>query len=133
MDNITGKLGDVGKVVSLSRGPWRRRTEKGLGERLMICEQGKFAGFKGESKMANGEVSCKEFMIKGEDLDLAEDNFLEKKPGVTRSHVSVAAGQHQRENQTRPQPRTQLRQGQGESTLELRRGEVWWRRRRSLT
>ena len=65
VDNIIGKLRDVGEVASLFRGPWRRRKEKGMGERLMIGEQGKFAGFKGESEMGNGGVSCKEFTIKG--------------------------------------------------------------------
>ena len=34
VDNITGKLRDVGEVTSLSGGPRRRRTEKGMGERL---------------------------------------------------------------------------------------------------
>ena len=45
MDNITGELGDVGKMVCLSGGPRRRETEKGVGERLMICEMGKLTGF----------------------------------------------------------------------------------------
>ena len=71
LDNITGKLGDLGKVASLSGRPWRRRTEKGVGERLMIDDQGKFGGFKVESKMVDRGVSCKEFTIKGRVLGLS--------------------------------------------------------------
>ena len=52
-------------MASLSGGPWRRRREKGVGERFMIGEKGKFVGFKGELEMANGGISCKEFTIKG--------------------------------------------------------------------
>ena len=46
-------------------GPRRRITEKGGGQMLVICEQGKLAGFKEETEMADGGVSCKEFTIKG--------------------------------------------------------------------
>ena len=45
----------------------------------MICEKGKFTGFKEKTEMANGGISCKEFTVKGKYLDSAEDNFLEKK------------------------------------------------------
>ena len=65
MDNITGEFGDVGKMACLSGGPQWRGTEKGLGERLVICEKGKLAGFKEEMEMADCGVSCKEFMIEG--------------------------------------------------------------------
>ena len=65
MDNITGELRDVGKMTCLSGGPWWRGTEKGVGERLMICEKGKLMCFKEETEMANGRISFKEFMIKG--------------------------------------------------------------------
>ena len=65
MDNITGELGDVGKMARLSGGPWRRGTEKGKGKRLMISKEGKLMGFEEESEMGNGRVSCKEFTIKG--------------------------------------------------------------------
>ena len=76
VDNITCKLG---KVESLSGGPRRRETEKGVGERLMIGVKGKLEGFKDEAEMANDRVICKEFTSKAEYLDLAEDNFLVKK------------------------------------------------------
>ena len=36
-----------------------------MGERLVICEKGKLAGFKEETKMADCGVSCKEFKIEG--------------------------------------------------------------------
>ena len=68
MDNITGELRDVGKMAHLSGGPRRRGTEKGVGERLVICEKGKLAGFKEETKMADCGVSCKEFKIEGGEL-----------------------------------------------------------------
>ena len=65
MDNITGEFGDVGKMVCLFGGPRRRGPEKGLVERVVICEKGKLVGFQKESEMANCGVSCKEFTIKG--------------------------------------------------------------------
>ena len=45
VDYVTGKFGDVGKMVCLSEGPRRRGTEKGVSKRFMIGEQGKFSGF----------------------------------------------------------------------------------------
>ena len=65
LDNITGELGDVGKMARLSGRTHRRGTEKGVGERLMIGEKGKLMGFEEETEMAYGGVSSKEFMIKG--------------------------------------------------------------------
>ena len=67
-------------MARLSGGPWRRGTEKVVGERLVIREKGTLVGFKEETEMANSGVSCKEFTrSKAEYLDSAEDNFLEKK------------------------------------------------------
>ena len=45
----------------------------------MIREKGKILGFKEETEMTNGGISCKEIFVKAEYLDSAEDNFLEKK------------------------------------------------------
>ena len=42
----------------------------------MIGEKGKFAGFKGETEMANGGVSCKEFTIKGGVLGFGRGQLL---------------------------------------------------------
>ena len=49
----------------MSGGPRWRRTEKGVGERFIIGEKGKFTGFKGKLEMADGGIKCKEFTIKG--------------------------------------------------------------------
>ena len=65
MDNVASKLCYVSKVTLLAGGPRRRRTEKGGGQRLVISEQGKFAGFEEKAEMANGGVSCQEFTVKG--------------------------------------------------------------------
>ena len=65
MDNITGEFRDVGEMARLSGGPRRRGTEKGMGERFVICEKGKLTDFKEETEMVDGGVSCKEFTIKG--------------------------------------------------------------------
>ena len=51
--------------LKLSGGPRQRGKEQGVGERFMIGEKGKITGFKEESEMANGGISCKEFTIKG--------------------------------------------------------------------
>ena len=72
MDNITGEFGDVGKITHLSGGPRWRGSEKGVGERLMICEKGKLYGFEEETEMVDGRVSCKEFTIKGGVLGFGE-------------------------------------------------------------
>ena len=48
-----GNSGDVGKMACLSGRPRRRGPEKGMGERLMICEKGKLVGFQRESEMAD--------------------------------------------------------------------------------
>ena len=58
MDNVAGELCDVSKVAC-----WQ--AEKGGGQRLVISEQGKFAGFEEKVEMANGGVSCQEFMVEG--------------------------------------------------------------------
>ena len=65
MDNVAGKLCYVSKVTLLAGGPRRRRTEKGGGQRLVISEQGKFAGFKEKAEMANRGVGGEEFTVKG--------------------------------------------------------------------
>ena len=52
-------------MARLSGGPQSRGAEKDVGERLMIGEKGKLTSFEEETKMANGGISCKEFMIKG--------------------------------------------------------------------
>ena len=53
MDIITGEFKDVGKMACLSGGPRRRGMEKGIGERLVICEKSKLAGCEKESEMAD--------------------------------------------------------------------------------
>ena len=65
MENVTGEFRDIGKMACLSGGPKQRGIEKGAGKRLMIGEQGKNSGFKEQTEMADGGVSCKEFTIKG--------------------------------------------------------------------
>ena len=62
----------------MSGRPQRIRTEKGVGERLMIGVKGKLAGFKDETEMANGRVSCKEFTIKGGVLGFSGGQLLGK-------------------------------------------------------
>ena len=52
-------------MARLSGGPWRRGTKQGKGKGFMICEKGKFLGFKEKAEMGNGGVSCEEFTIKG--------------------------------------------------------------------
>ena len=64
-DNVTNEFEDVGNMARLFGGQRRRGTEKSMGKRLMIDEQGKNSGFKEKTEMADGGVSCKEFMIKG--------------------------------------------------------------------
>ena len=66
MDDVTCKLGDIGKMVCLSGEPRRRVTEQGMGKRFMIGVQGKLSGFKKESKITDRGVSCKEFTVEGE-------------------------------------------------------------------
>ena len=53
MDNITGKFGDIGKMVHLSGKPRRRGVEKGKCERLMIGIKGKLTGFKKKTEMVD--------------------------------------------------------------------------------
>ena len=83
MDNITGKLGDVFKMVLLSGGPRRRGAEQGLCQGLVICEKGKFTTLQEKTETADGVVGCQEFSVEG-DLDSAEESFLEKKSRGTR-------------------------------------------------
>ena len=56
MNNVAGELDDVSKVALLSGGPRRRGTEEGRGSRLVISEQGNFAGLEEKAEMANGGV-----------------------------------------------------------------------------
>ena len=53
MDNITGKLGNIGKMACLSGGPRRRGAEKGECERRMIGIKGKLTGFKEKTEVAD--------------------------------------------------------------------------------
>ena len=64
MDNVTSKLCYVSKVTLLAGGPRRRRTEKGGGQRLVIGEQGEFAGFEEKAEMANGRIGGEELTVK---------------------------------------------------------------------
>ena len=74
MDNITGKLGDVGKMLLLSGGPWRRVVAQGVYQLLLsgvpwrrgveqrvyqglvVLEKGKFTTFQKKTEMADKGV-----------------------------------------------------------------------------
>ena len=78
VDNITGELGDVGKIAHLSGEPWRRGMEKGVGERLMIGEKGKVTGFKEETEVMDGGVSCGSFIYQQRRHVLITFRFLKR-------------------------------------------------------
>ena len=65
MDNITGKLGDIGKMALLSGGPWWRGTEKGEGERLMINEKSELTSFEEKTEMVDWGVGSKKLSVEG--------------------------------------------------------------------
>ena len=52
-------------MASLSGGPRRRRTEKGMGEGFMIGEMSEFSSFEEKTEMADGGIGAKEFTIEG--------------------------------------------------------------------
>ena len=53
MDNIIGEFRNIGEMSLLSGRPRQRGAKEGKGERLMVCEKGKHAGFKDKTELAN--------------------------------------------------------------------------------
>ena len=115
MNYVTGKFGDIGEMACLSGGPRRRGTEKGVGKGFMIGEQCEFSSFKEKTEIADRGIGSCEFTYRRRSTWIwwMIISWKRKLKGK-RNHGDVAVELHQRGNQKRLQPRTQLHQEQGE-------------------
>ena len=60
MDNVTGKIGDVGQVALLPGGLWQRQTEQGMRQRFFVSEQDEQ-----DPEVTNCRVSSQELPVEG--------------------------------------------------------------------
>ena len=88
VDNVTGELGDIGKMALLSGGPGQRGEEKGVHQGLVVGEKGEFKTLQEETEVTNGGIGCQKLSVEGRVFGFVRRTFLGEKgkwgPGPRR-------------------------------------------------
>ena len=77
--DVTGELGDVGKMALLSGGPGRRGVKQGLRQGLVVGEESEFTTLQEKSEVTNKGICCHKLSVKGGVLGFYQEKFLGEK------------------------------------------------------
>ena len=79
MADVRSEFGSVGEVPLLSGGPWRRHPVHCGDQGFVVIEEPELLAFLQEPEVADGELSCQQFSVEGEVLDLGWRQLFGKK------------------------------------------------------